>query len=372
MTDRHSSMDVRDPFVTRALATLPIPEHAPDFWPRLEAALEAVRFDDVDESPAHEPPLAVHIARQEVDAALPSRIGLTGIDLAAIVRPGDDRVRPPRRLSRVARPLLAAAAVVLLVAAVRLSVDGDDDAVLQSVTLTGPDGSSTPAAEPGRATSSSTAIAGDVQQATSVLNTFLEALGAGRTADAAKLVGPRSEAYLISQGGSVQAGLPPAGEGYGAWAASPDRTLTAVQVAPGSFVLVAEGTVQVDGRPTHRVDAFPMTKAESARAWFVDAWAFDPAIGGRLELSGDASSGGIRALRVGEPVEVFAEAPGTMRFVLAGHEPIDVVTVKRGAANLATWTPTAADIGDAQLLTIAFRSDSGTIYTALAVQAQVR
>jgi hypothetical protein len=144
-----------------------------------------------------------------------------------------------------------------------------------------------------------------------------------------------------------------------------------VQVAPGSLVLVAEGTVQVDGAPAHRVDAFPMTKAESAHAWFVDAWAFDPAIGGRLELGGVATPGGTRALHVGEPVEVFAEAPGTVRFVLDGQEPVDVVTVKRGAANLATWTPTAADIGDGRLLTVAFRSDSGTIYTALALRAQV-
>jgi hypothetical protein len=79
----------------------------------------------------------------------------------------------------------------------------------------------------------------------------------------------------------------------------------------------------------------------------------------------------LRELRVNEPVEVFAEAPGTVRFVLAGREPVDVVTGKRGAADVATWVPTAADVGGARLLTVVFTSDSGKTFSALAVKARV-
>jgi hypothetical protein len=185
------------------------------------------------------------------------------------------------------------------------------------------------------------------------------------------LIGPRSKTYLIDQSGSVAAFLADATEGFGAWAASTDRVLTSVEVAPGSMVVVAEGTVASEGELQHRIVAFPMTKAESTQTWLVDMWAFDRAVGGRLELSAEAASHGLRELRVGEPLEVFAEAPGTVHFALSGRAPVDVVTVKRGAANVAAWTPTAADSGAARLLTVAFTSDSGRIFTALAVSARV-
>lgn len=242
------------------------------------------------------------------------------VALADIIRPGDERVRERRGLSRAARPLLAAAAIVLAIVTVRLSVTDDSDhAILQSATLSGAE-SSGAGSTPGGLDSATTAVATDAQHAETALASFLGALGAGRPDDAAALIGPRSKPYLIDQSGSVNAFLAEATEGFGAWAASTTRVFTNVEVAPGSAVVVAQGTVASEGELQHRIVAFPMTKSESTKTWLVDMWAFDPAVGGRLELSAAATSNGL---------------------------------------------------GDARLLTVAFTSDSGRIFTALAVSARV-
>jgi hypothetical protein len=274
----------------------------------------------------------------------------------------------------MARPLLVAAALVLVIAAVRVSVD-DDDAVRQAATST----------ESGALVHVPTTLGGPANDAQATLTSFLDALGDGRIDDAAKLLGPRSEAYLAAQSGSVDAYLTDNAKDFGEWAASTDRTYAGiVDDGAGSMVIVVEGTVMHDGVPVHRIDAFPMVRSESVQTWFVEPFAFDPAVGGRIELATPAPSSGLRQVPVGQPFEVFADAPGTVRFAFAlrpiaesiggthvDHEPVVVATVKRDGANVATWTPTAADVGDAQLLIVTFTSDTGTITTAFAARVRV-
>src|SRR5690606_33729673 len=118
---------------------------------------------------------------------------------------------------------------------------------------------------------------------------FVDALGAGDLDTAADLLGPRSEEYVVATAGSVarffSSGVT---EGYGAWATSTDRTARVVDVNPDpeveDLVVVLRGNRMPDGTPEARVDAFPVVYAESAKTWFVDLWAFDPDVGGRIEL----------------------------------------------------------------------------------------
>jgi hypothetical protein len=382
MSDPHSSdLAARDPWVSRALATLPVPEHAPEFWLRLDAALDA------------EPPLDADPALDDRAVAAPPLpppvlVGRPAAELAGVQHiPLDDRpadelgARRRHVASRAVRPLLAAASVVLVIGLVRLGLDdGRDPApAAQQQSTSGAVAPVPTTGGPGTVPTSSTvgsAPPAGAEEAGQVLAAFLDALGNGRVDDAARLVGPRSEAYLTAQSGSVRAFLTEATEGFGAWASSTDRTIRAVPVAAGSLVLVVEGTVQQEGSTAHRTDAFPMTKAESANAWFVDMWAFDPAIGGRLELSQNPDpTTHVLATAVGRPLELFVPAAGSVRFSLDGRPPVDVATVRRSASNVATWTPTAADATAAdagpRVLVVSFVSGSGTIFAALAIQVQV-
>ena len=136
-------------------------------------------------------------------------------------------------------------------------------------------------------------------------------------------------------------------------------------------MIVVEGTVAAEGANEHRINAFPMTKAESANAWFVDMWAFDTAVDGRIELGTSLPGNAVTELHVGEAFELFAPTPGRARFMLAGRPPVEVATVKRDGANVATWTPTTADLGDARILTVAYNSESGATFTAIAGRVRV-
>jgi hypothetical protein len=64
-------------------------------------------------------------------------------------------------------------------------------------------------------------------------------------------------------------------EGHGSWLGAADRTVTAIGVDRGLVVVLLEGTVSVEGEREHRVAAFPVRKAESANAWFVEPWAYE-------------------------------------------------------------------------------------------------
>ena len=55
---------------------------------------------------------------------------------------------------------------------------------------------------------------------------------------------------------------------------STDRTRGTIALPNGDSVVVLLGIVDQEGERHQRSDAFPVVKAESAGAWFVEPWAF--------------------------------------------------------------------------------------------------
>jgi hypothetical protein len=345
----------RDVLVARALAGVRAPEHGPGFWDRLE-----------DEMRRREPEAPAVPALAAVSVFAPEPPPEPEVqDIVLDVTPAHERAT--RRWGRRAgRALLAVAAVAVVAVAGVLVAQRDDagpdlsDETLPTASV--PDGSAT-TAPTAPATSTPQDEIGPAEQ---VVLDFVDALGRGDIDAAAALIGPRSEAYLTAQSGSVDAFLQEATEGFGAWSASTDRTVTSVD-AGGTTVVVLEGTVEQEGATDHRIDAFPVVHAESADAWFVDAWAFDPAIEDqRLEIvSPPSRPDGSVVLAPGDVVQVAVAVPGSVYFSLDGAPAIDVAT-SGPAQPVATWQ-LPDDARDGARVIVAYRSESGSIFTALAL-----
>jgi hypothetical protein len=107
------------------------------------------------------------------------------------------------------------------------------------------------------------------------------------------------------------------------------------------------------------VAAIPARRAESAGVWFVEPNAFDPDVEDQgLDYVGELPA-------PGAPVEVAAASPGTMYFWVGASDATAVPTTSGEGGDTATWSvPDTADAGD--LLVIAFVSETGTTFTALA------
>jgi hypothetical protein len=321
---------VRDPLVERALRRLPVPEHAPGFWDELEARLGT--------NPVPSP--------------------IAGDSSVAAPDPYLEKAWDHRPARTLMGAVAALAAAVVLVAAVVVAGRASH-----------PEGRTQRPAAPGSTapTTATTALDPAAQGAVDAVRTFLDALGHGDRKTAAGLLGPRSEQYAIATAGSADAMLQVAEEGFGAWAASPDRTYRAIAIRPGDVVVVVQGTRTSEGQVEHRADAIPARKAESAGVWFVEPWAFDPATGGRMELQTPDPAGNPPRLGVGQSVEVSVAAPGDAWFALDG--PAERVTaVSSPAGRVARWRPVGVAPGR-HLLVVAFVND--TTFTALAREIDV-
>lgn len=270
-------MDDRDPVVARALASVQPPAHRADFWQRLDrslaqtAALGPAPTSAEPESPA--PPVT------PVPLALPGRDDTTVVELHRTT--GDDgggdagHDRPARRTVRFPIRLLASAAVIVAVVAAgvlvagRGSDEGGPDLSTAGPTNTAADGAGEEIA-PETTTPPETAPADPRSTPRSVVLSFVDALGTGDFELAKTLLGPRSEQTMIERFGSVDAYLHEASEGYGAWAASEDRTVEVVELREGEAVVVLRGTIRPEGMEEHRVTAFPARRAESVGDyWFI-------------------------------------------------------------------------------------------------------
>ena len=198
--------DDRDPVVARALGLLPVPDHQPGFWARLDRALAAE--DAVDGTAT--------IVDDEAGAGEDERLARV-VDL-----------RGPRPLGRPSRRVGWAAAAAALVAvavdgAAILGDDGRDVGVATSPTTVAgfnptvpPDTSDGPAAEP--------------RSAGEAVLAWVDALGAGDRERAASLLGPGSLDYIESLGRQPVEFMTELSEGYGAWSASTDRSTAEVTV----------------------------------------------------------------------------------------------------------------------------------------------
>ncbi len=309
MTHDRDDLD-RDDLVARVIADAPAPEHGPQFWSELEGRL-------------------------------------AGMTVTAL-RPAG----PPRR-RRTARLLATAATLAAAVAAVAIGVAArpDDQRVTVAPATTSPPAPAT------TATTATTAPPQNPPGASAAVLRFLDALGNGDRRTAANLLGPRSEAYLTATTGSVDEFLQVAAEGYGSWVGSTDRTTRVIDVRPGDVVVVVSGAVRVEGNVERRNDAFPARYAESAGAWFVEGWAFDPATGGRIEVLSEGAE--VRTgLRVGLP------AGGTAWLSVDGG-PVQPAPVSN---RTAAWTFPPLPAGD-HLYVVTFINDS--TFAAIAVTRSV-
>lgn len=274
----------RDPAVARVLRRVPVPDHGADFWDDLDRRL------------------------QPDDGAFPwpTETDVEGVPVVSL------QPAPPTR-TPWRRRLVAAAAVVVVFGAGAIAASRRDGREVTPATTWGTDTTTTaPTRPPSSPPGSAEAVL-----------LFLDALGAGDLVGAASHLGPRSEAYLQATAGSVESFLRVAEEGFGAWAASTDRTTTIIE-GPGGVVVVVSGTLTVEGTVEHRSDAFPARYSPSAGVWFVEPWAWDPAAG-QLQVSvADAA----------DRVEATIGAEGTAWLSVDGAPPR---MAEVGPDHRATW-----------------------------------
>lgn len=285
-----------DPVVQTALQLLPVPDHGPDFWTRLDASLAVDGAAPVT-ALADRRPGRVGTARATVPLVELERAPATGVVPAAMRRPSNVV------LSAVA----VAAAVMVVLAGTSLvrSRTGDDPA---TEVAEAPDGSSTTDATEA---SHTTLRAPDDDPATKAVVQWINALSAGDMDAAWSALGPASKTQWGSQA-AFEAERSGFAEGYGAWAsAAPEEVLVMSLTSSGDgelLVVTFIGTVDQEGTKVARADAFPVRVAGGKAV--IELYAF----AGEMELV------------VPEPVDEDGQRP-----VVATDEEL-VVVVPEGAA----------------------------------------
>lgn len=231
-----ASSEPRDHYLAQVLARLepPMPSHG--FWRDLE---EALRAADAPATPMSD----------AADAPYPPITDLHSVRT----------VQPRRRRLASGSRFLAVAAFIAAVVAVAAFVAGAGGRDGKNVLAGAPEAPGTSAITPG--TNSPEPSPGP-QSADEAVVTWIEALGRGDTAAAAALLAPASARYAAEMAGSAAAFMTEVSEGYGAWAASPDRSTVEMTVTSGGDggieVVVLLGTVIQEGSTQYRTDAIPV------------------------------------------------------------------------------------------------------------------
>ncbi len=306
----------RDPVVGTALDHLPIPEHHEGFWEDFFSGLH--RLDTV-----HPPGDADRVP----PADAPSGAGRDR--LAPVVHLDEIHPSSPDR-PRVNWRVLAGIAASIVVFALAIGIGhlqsrSPSAPVVADEPPTAGDGGG------GGSAPSTTDVhpvdAADLVAAQQQVVGFIDALGRGDTAAAAGFVGPISEQNAEATAG-LDSMLTSAAEGHGAWAAA-DPAVSTFGLAPGLAVVVLEGDLVVEGTTEHRIAAFPVRKAESLGAWFVEPWAYDLTADPPLQIVTPSIDDQERPTSVGEKylaVQVDTPASGTAWLTTAAgiRESVDV------------------------------------------------
>jgi hypothetical protein len=353
-------MTGRDPVVARALAQLPVPDHVPDFWDRLDAELAAARpelrlprgtMPGGDGSPGASPVDGVAAVGGSVVA-----------DVVALH--GPRRSRPDRR-----GPLraLAVAAVfaVLVGGVVRAAQDGDGGTTTDLVPATEafePGPSTTAATVPTDGTTTipatgstpPTTIPAAVQGAVDEALAFVGSMAAEDVEAAALRVGIGTETYTATMDG-LDAYL---ASTTGQWGSYVDAAVSTVVIDPGSVVVVFD-------TGTGLLGVLPVVRSESLGTWFVEPLAFDPATGGRWDgpLSPLGDEDGVRHVSADDNLVISTPFP--LQLALVGGIPDRFEAVDVGEQGIAiTWSPPPdAPVGPA-ILVAALRSGDGPVFIA--------
>lgn len=297
-----------DPFVRTALQLLPVPDHDDDFWARLGSALDA--------EPTSSRPALTAVAGEPAPTE-PALVPAPGAPAPPVRVVELDRplgLVPPgvrRRSNVVLSAVAVAAAVVVVVAGTGLvrgrSVDPapTDQAAATSGTAADPALTSTSTSP---TVAAFTAPRGGDRPTDAVL-TWIEALSTGDLDGAWDAMGPASHARWGSQSAFEAEGGELA-EDYGAWSgAEPAAVHVTSLTASGDgevVVVTLVGTVEQEGTPNRRADAFPVRVVDGEAQ--VEPFAF----AGELEIV------------VPEGVTQYGQRP------VVGRDDALVVVVPRG------------------------------------------
>lgn len=354
-----------DPIVQTALQLLPVPDHGPSFWTRLEAELARER--------PSEPPVEPALAAGPRRGAPTAPAGSHAVPSLGRPAPAAPTSLVPPALRRRSNVVLVAVAVV---AALVVTVAGAT--LVRERSLAGVDTAS-PDAPPSSSTTTERDPAGDGAPERAVL-AWVAALGAGDMAAAWAALGPASQAHFGSRSAFDQE-RSALTEGYGAWAAStPDRTIVTPVPSGGEAVLVVVtlvGTARQEGSSERRATAIPVRLADGIAA--VEPFAFageaDIAVPGP-----SAASGELPVVRADDELVVTVprgvDAP-TIR--IDGGEPVvcggDTDTTLSEPSDApgqrCTYRPSGGLKVGRRVLTVAFASADGAAVTARSVLFEV-
>jgi hypothetical protein len=233
------SADERDDVVARALGSLPVPEHRPGFWERVDGAMEAI---DAQQGTGGQ-----HGQGPEVDATATAEVH----DLTAAAR------RFPRRYQ-----MLSAAAVVAVVLAGVAVLDRGTGRKSEGVDRLGDSTTPTNVGRP------------DTRQLGAVQD-WSRAIDDGDAERAWDLMGPDSQAYLRAQGGWDRMVAEMAEGAHAAWSRTENVRWEARQLDPASAVVTASGELELEGMREYRTEAYPVV-TDAKGVWKVEPFAFGP------------------------------------------------------------------------------------------------
>jgi hypothetical protein len=334
------SADERDDVIARALHEIPVPDHGPGFWRRLD---DAITRD---------------IAAGAGDGAEPPAARLDTGELPSVRALAHERSRPPRKA-----PWLAVAAALLVLAGavgmVAVAGDGDgdgDDAELAD----GPE--TTPEAQEPTTMAEATVASGGASETTlpptepieasppaDTVRQWIDALGDGEPEAAAALLGPRSVSYIQALGGDPAGMMQEYEEGYGGWAASPDVQIASAETVPVDLlgpgteltIVTVSGTYPGEGASEFRVDVIPVVTDQGEGR--IETMAHAPQRENKLVFTVPRSddAGALSSMSPSDDVNVFVPAEGTVFFRIDGGELFADATslVGRNAEPFALYNP---------------------------------
>jgi hypothetical protein len=327
----------RDPIVARALREMPVPDHRPGFWEALDRRLDAETADASGTEGAagaegDDRTGVGGLAPVTTDDSAGGRVDTRELPVVTELRP--PRPAPARHRARF---LVAAAVVAVAALAAGLFVRGGDEdggelagqptssSTAPSTTIGTPSTLDTfdvppPSVEDDPETTTTLDARPFPATPSAAVEAFTVALGEGDLERARALLGPATERYLTATGTDPDRILTTMAEGFGAWSASPDRSVREVVIPSVGAVVVLEGTIAPEGRVEQRADAFPTVRTEGG--WLVEPLAF-ASPGGRIEVhSPRTTPDGSWALDADEAFQVAARGARRFWFSLDGGSPV--------------------------------------------------
>ncbi|MGH9136513.1 MAG: hypothetical protein ACRD0G_05620 [Acidimicrobiales bacterium] len=265
----------RDRFVAGALRSMEIPDHRPGFWTELDARLavvDAERAGSTTDERADEETESEPVAERDsatvvvptVGDAVPTRLDTGELPM---VTPLPIESRRERRARQRGRFLAAAAVLVIVAVGTALFLNRPDDrpvqpAVTSGTSTTASPTTTAPTTEPPDVTPTTTAEPNPpaVGRAVDAVMRFVQTVGRDNEA-AFGMLTQESRDFL----GSPDQFATGYSEGLGAWAA-PDAIESTIPMPVDDMhaVVALTGTVNIEGTPEPRTQAFAMVLEEGA------------------------------------------------------------------------------------------------------------